>query len=306
VLTSLSGLSADGKVYDGTTGATVNLGGAVFGGLLAGDILTLTGGTGAFGDANAANGKNVTISGFTLGGADAGNYDLNIPSLGVLANITPAPLSVRANDLNKSFDGVPFTGGNGLTFTGFVAGQGQGVLGGSLVFTGSSQNAVNGGTYVLTPGGLTSTNYALSFVNGVLTIGAAPTPPAAPEVDVRVFLPVPVLVPVLAVPPVAVRLPAAPGGLNYVPSSRPAAGVVAFAPTDAPAASVPAPSSSPATAVSPAPATVAEAAPTDDAPAGPTGSRRAQDGVTRSLLGPLDVIVVNGGVNLGLRPVVAE
>ena len=304
-LTGITGVTANGKVYDGNSGATIDTTGANFGGLLGGDSLLLTGGTGSFSDPNAGNGKTVTVTGHQLAGPDAGNYDLPA-SLTTLADITPAPLSVRANDLNKAYDGVPFTGGNGLTFTGFVAGQGQGVLGGSPTFGGNSQNAVNGGTYVLTPGGLTSSNYALSFVNGVLTIGAAPTPPAAPAVDVRVFLPVPVLVPVLAVPPVAVRLPAAPGGLNYVPSSRPAPGVVAFAPTDAPAASVPAPSSSPATAVSPAPATVAEAAPTDDAPAGPTGSRRAQDGVTRSLLGPLDVIVVNGGVNLGLRPVVAE
>ncbi|MEY2750037.1 MAG: hypothetical protein RLZZ550_8, partial [Verrucomicrobiota bacterium] len=124
----------------------------------------------------------------------------------------------------------------------------------------------------------------------------------------------------LAVPPVAVRLPSAPGGLNYVPASRPVAGVVAFAPNNAPAASaaVPAPaagsvapSTAPtivpeAAAPSAAPATVAEASSSEAAPAGPTGSRRAQDGVTRSLLGPLDVIVVNGGVNLGVRPVVAE
>ena len=124
--------------------------------------------------------------------------------------------------------------------------------------------------------------------------------------------------PVLAVPPVAVRLPAAPGGLNYVPASRPAANVVAFAPSSLPAtAAVPsvtpgAPVTSAAPTVNPSPSPAAEAAPvaeaavTEAAPAGPTGSRRAQDAVTRSLLGPLDVIVVNGGVNLGVRPVVAE
>ena len=281
----------------------------------------LTGGSGSFSDPNAGNGKTVTVNGHQLAGPDAGNYDLPA-SLTTLANITPAPLSVRANDLSKAYDGVPFTGGNGLTFTGFVPGQGQGALGGSPTFGGNSQNAVNGGTYAITPGGLTSSNYALIFVDGLLTIGAAPNAPTPPEVDVRVFLPVPVLVPVLAVPPVAVRLPAAPGGLNYVPASRPNAEVVAFAPSAptgapvtvaTPAAGPTAPvagsSTSAATTVpdSPSsPSAVAEAAPAEAAPAGPTGSRRAQDGVTRSLLGPLDVIVVNGGVNLGIRPVVAE
>jgi hypothetical protein len=115
-----------------------------------------------------------------------------------------------------------------------------------------------------------------------------------------------VLVPVLAVPLVAVRLPAAPGGLNYVPASRPASAVVAFAPSASPAGAAPAAAAAPVASPSVAAAPSAEATPAEAAPAGPTGSRRAQDGVTRSLLGPLDVIVVNGGVNLGIRPVVAE
>ena len=313
-LTGITGVTANGKVYDGGTSATVNLGGAVFGGLVGNDQLTLTGGAGQFADANAGNGKTVTISGHALGGTDAGNYALPA-SLTALANITPAPLSVRATDLSKTYDGTPFAGGNGVTFVGFVPNQGPGDLTGSLSFSGNSQGAVNSGTYVLTPGGYVSNNYALNFVDGALTIGIAP-----PAVDVRVFLPQTVVVPVLAVPVVTVSLPlASPGGLNYVPASLPTPGVVAFAPTTAPAQAVapsgqptpaakdaagkPAqPSSADSVAASPA----AEPASGEAAPAGPNSSRRAQDGVTRSLLGPLDVIVVNGGVNLGARPVVAE
>jgi filamentous hemagglutinin family protein len=316
-ITGITGVTADGKVYDANATATLNTGGAVFGGRVSGDTLTLTGATGAFSDANAGNGKTVTVSGYSLGGTDAGNYEYLPTTFSVLANITRAPLSVRAADLTKAYDGVPFAGGNGLTFTGFVGGQGQGVLTGSPTFGGNSQGAANSGNYAITPGGFSSSNYALSFVSGLLTIGAGSPPPAAPEVDVRVFLPVTVLVPVLAVPPVAVRLPASPGGLNYVPASRPAANVVAFAPSPVsanatvsvsapagPAAVAVAPSAAPVT--SPAAAPAAEATVTEAAPAGPNGSRRAQDGVTRSLMGPLDVIVVNGGVNLGVRPVVAE
>ena len=333
-ITGITGVTANGKVYDANANATLNTGGAVFGGLVSGDSLTLTGATGAFSDPTAGNGKTVTVSGYALGGSDAGNYEYLPSSFGVLADITRAPLSVRAADLAKNHDGVPFAGGNGLVFTGFVGGQGQGDLAGSPTFGGNSQGAVNAGTYAIAPGGFSSANYALNFVGGVLTIGAAPA-----AVDVRVFLPVPVLVPVLAVPPVTVRLPAAPGGLNYVPASQPVANLVAFAPTPAPVlaplvpasgrGSVPAPmpatppagnqtaavrnAGAPAAATpevslasSVAAATPAEAPAEEAAPAGPTGSRRAQDGVTRSLLGPLDVIVVNGGVNLGARPVVAE
>ncbi len=302
-ITGITGVTANGKVYDANPNATLNTGGAVFGGLIAGDTLTLSGATGLFSDPNAGNGKTVTISGYSLGGTDAGNYEYLPSSFSVLADITRAPLSVRAADLSKNHDGVPFAGGNGLVFTGFVGGQGQGNLTGSPTFGGNSQGAVNGGTYVITPGGFSSANYALNFVNGVLTIGAGSPPP--PAVDVRVFLPVAVLVPVLAVPPVAVRLPTTPGGLNYVPASRPAANVVAFAPSPT-SANATVSVAAPAGPAAPAAAPAAEATVTEAAPAGPTGSRRAQDGVTRSLMGPLDVIVVNGGVNLGVRPVVAE
>ena len=123
----------------------------------------------------------------------------------------------------------------------------------------------------------------------------------------------------LAVPSVAGVDIMVPGGLNYVPASRPSAGVVAFAPgvtpagpasassgsapagTSAQPTATPAEPSVPVAGVSPAVEKDAEAA-----PAGPAASRRAVDGATRSLFGPLDVIVINGGVNLGARPVIAE
>ncbi|MEY4272074.1 MAG: hypothetical protein RL250_940, partial [Verrucomicrobiota bacterium] len=318
-ITGITGVTANAKTYDGNSTATLNTGSPGFSGKLAGDTLTLTGASGLFSDPNAANGKTVTVSGYSLGGADAGNYEYLPATFSVLANITPAPLSVRAADLTKSYDGVSFVGGNGVTFVGFVAGQGQGVLGGSVTFTGSSQGAVNAGTYVIAPGGFTSSNYALSFVNGVLTITGGSTPPPAPVVEPQKFLPPVVLVPVLAVPSVAGGGVSVPGGLNYVPASRPTGNVVAFAPGLPPAGSVPASSASaPAVTAAPLPPASTDssvsavgAAPAVDltaepAPSGPAGSRRAVDGVTRSLFGPLDVIVINGGVNLGARPVIAE
>jgi hypothetical protein len=44
------------------------------------------------------------------------------------------------------------------------------VLGGALIYGGTSQGAVNAGTYVIAPSGQTSTNYTLTFVNGILTV----------------------------------------------------------------------------------------------------------------------------------------
>jgi hypothetical protein len=46
-------------------------------------------------------------------------------------------------------------------------------LGGTLTYSGTSQGAVNTGNYVITPGGLTSSNYTISYVDGTLTISPA-------------------------------------------------------------------------------------------------------------------------------------
>ena len=56
--------------------------------------LSSVGATGAFADPNVGMGKPVTVMGFTLGGADAGNYMLTQPA-GLTADITVASLAVN-------------------------------------------------------------------------------------------------------------------------------------------------------------------------------------------------------------------
>ena len=104
---TVSGLTANNKVYDGTASATLNTGSAVPNGVFAGDVVTInsSGATGTFGDNNVGTGKPVTTSGFTLGGTDAANYTLTQPV--IAANITAAPLTVSgitAND--KVYNGT--------------------------------------------------------------------------------------------------------------------------------------------------------------------------------------------------------
>ena len=72
---TVSGITASDKVYDGNTNATLICSEAVFDGKVDGDTLTVTA-TGTFDSAAAGEGKTVTISGITLGGADASNYVL--------------------------------------------------------------------------------------------------------------------------------------------------------------------------------------------------------------------------------------
>ena len=73
-VTVISGITAENKVYDGTTTATLVCSSAVIDGKLEGDKLTVTAATGTFADKNVGEGKIVTITGFTMGGTSGGNY----------------------------------------------------------------------------------------------------------------------------------------------------------------------------------------------------------------------------------------
>ncbi len=68
---TVTGITANNKVYDGTTSASLNPAGALLQGVLSGDLVTLvvTNATGAFTSAAAGVGKTVQVSGLTLTGA---------------------------------------------------------------------------------------------------------------------------------------------------------------------------------------------------------------------------------------------
>jgi hypothetical protein len=102
---TVSGITANDKVYDATTDATLNTGGGSLVGVFGGDTVSLdaTGATGAFGDANVGSGKTVTVSGLALTGADADDYTLTQPT--TTANITQAPLTITAQTNTKTYDG---------------------------------------------------------------------------------------------------------------------------------------------------------------------------------------------------------
>jgi len=90
-------VTANSKIYDGTAAATIatrSLSGAV-----AGDSVSLTGGSATFSDKNVGNGKTVNATGLSLSGADAGNYTLASTSATTTANITAGTVtgSVTAN-----------------------------------------------------------------------------------------------------------------------------------------------------------------------------------------------------------------
>jgi hypothetical protein len=80
--------TAADKMYDGTTTATIT--NRSLTGVVGSDDVSLTGGTASFADANVGANKTVTGAGFTLAGADAGNYVLGSVA-NTTASITYAP-----------------------------------------------------------------------------------------------------------------------------------------------------------------------------------------------------------------------
>ena len=154
------------KVYDGNTIAAVTLADN----RVTGDVLTLTDTAATFANKNVGTAKAVGVSGISVTGTDVGNYTFNTATT-TAASITPKALTVTANNDIKAFDNKPYSGGNGVTMSGLVSGDTATEVGGSLVYSGSSQGAVSLGSYVITPGGL-SGNYAPTFVNGQLRIAA--------------------------------------------------------------------------------------------------------------------------------------
>jgi ribosomal protein L27 len=89
---SITGVTAQNKVYDSTTAATLAAGS--LSGVFGGDTVSLTQGTGVFANKNVGTGKTVTASGFSLTGGDAANYSISQPT-GLLANITARPLTLQ-------------------------------------------------------------------------------------------------------------------------------------------------------------------------------------------------------------------
>ncbi|MCK9389554.1 MAG: YDG domain-containing protein, partial [Sulfuritalea sp.] len=164
---------ADTRNYDGTTAATLS--GAGLSGLVGSDVVGIVPGyTAAFADPNAGSGKTVNVSGLALNGAAAGNYMLAATGGATTGTIAPRPLDVIANAADKTYDGVAYSGGNGVTYGSLVGSDtAAAVVGGTLAYGGTAQGAVNAGNYAITPSGLTSLsgNYVIRPVSGVLAVG---------------------------------------------------------------------------------------------------------------------------------------
>jgi hypothetical protein len=176
---TVSGITAENKIYNATPGATVDTSSAALVGVTTGDAVTLdvSGAQGVFADKNAGTNKTVNISGIALSGADSANYKLALPN--AAANIVPATLTVTADNQSRTYG----TNNPALTasYSGFVNGETlatSDVTGSpSLTTTATTNSAAGSYPIVAAAGTLASVNYNFAFVNGTLQVtGSDKTP----------------------------------------------------------------------------------------------------------------------------------
>jgi filamentous hemagglutinin family protein len=154
---TVEGLAASPKVYDGTT--TANLSGIAVARPLGGGQVTVNGSPiGAFADKHVGNHKFIDVTGFSLSGADAGNYQVT-GLYGVYGDITPASLSVSGlSAMNKVYDAKTAAALTGGVMAGLINGDivqvTTGVFNSKNVGTHKSVTAIatgnDAGNYVVT------------------------------------------------------------------------------------------------------------------------------------------------------------
>ena len=181
----ISGITAKGKVYDGTADAELDYSKAVFAGAVKGDSLTVSA-EGTFADSNAANGKTVTITKPVLGGGSAGDYILadDGQQTSTTADISPKEITVTAGNKNK----IAGKADPVLTYTakGLV---GKDTLSGITVRRKAGEKA---GIYPITVSQASGSNpnYRITFRKGIFTIEQADQSKLSGKAVYRLKLPI--------------------------------------------------------------------------------------------------------------------
>ena len=167
------------KTYDGNTTAPTGFSPSyAISGLVGDDAVTLSATSAAFNSPNVTGATSLSIAGLAIdgltssSGAAISDYALATTSASKTASITPASLGVTANDDAKFVTQSDTSGFNGVSYAGFVNAEDSTALGGALSIARSNAGTNTADVYrdVLVPSGLTSSNYAITFVPGDFTI----------------------------------------------------------------------------------------------------------------------------------------
>ena len=96
------------------------------------------------------------------------NPDNNSNYYSYSRTVQKAPLSIAAKDNSITYGSSPTA--NGYTVSGFVNGDSVSSLAGSISYSYDYSRYGNVGTYTITPSGFSSSNYAITYVPGDLTV----------------------------------------------------------------------------------------------------------------------------------------
>lgn len=180
----VSGLVANNKIYDGTDAASLDLAELVLGELIDEGVIVNTGGAiGRFDNKNIGTEKLVTVSGLTLLGEKAANYNLSQAT--ARASITKRELVVTAVTDTKVYDGLTSSTKVPVLSSGSLA------VGDSAVWTQSFESAVVGTNKNLLASGIITdgnggNNYQLTFINDETGVISAVPIVVEPEVEKKV------------------------------------------------------------------------------------------------------------------------
>jgi hypothetical protein len=135
-------VTVNNKEYDGTNAATIAT--RSLSGVIGSDDVALSGGTATFDDASVGTTKTVTITGLSLSGTTAGNYQLSSSSATATADITTRPITVTADPTSKIYGGADPALTYQITSGSLLAGD---------VFTGNLSRTAgeDAGTYPILP-----------------------------------------------------------------------------------------------------------------------------------------------------------
>lgn len=169
ILTLTGGLTAVEKVYDGTTAIKLTKEDYAFTGLVGMETVSFTNDpTGVLTDANAGDNKQVTVTAELA--ADCADYYELAPITFVTANVTPKEIEIKANDVTVKYgETIPFATNEYQT-----ALIGEDKLEGELKFSCTHTSSSQAGVYTdaITPYGLSSQNYQITYQSGSLTVEA--------------------------------------------------------------------------------------------------------------------------------------
>ncbi len=112
-----------------------------------------------------SNNKNAGTAAVTITDNDGGDYIVYGSSTFTIA---PKPLTITANNKTITYGDVPAN--DGVTYGEFAGTETASVLNGELTYSYNYEQYGNAGSYTITPGGLSNSNYYITFAPGTLTV----------------------------------------------------------------------------------------------------------------------------------------